>query len=562
MAANNIIVSFFLLFCITVRQINSASIFPKDISPIYLNCDSIKCPDSDKCPTDSFHPPIHEFNEQQNCCLQKSCTCKECPGPSAEDFLKCGKDGVLLVQKQGNGTPGNCCDQYKCGKKPICVDRSKSVKYYPKKCIKCNSCVMPCELVEACEEEIGHCLSDTMEGKRNGSKWTEQNGCLLCRCVNAKKKCSGSQCQPNNCENPKRIEGQCCPVCPEDLDPLPIDIYTEAFEKPTMKPIEAMTTTPSAPTTSGKSIIFTMSTTIQQQEQQQQLDTISTTPNAPIESAISKDLHKTEKTIVYLPTDAVPILIIDEKDEIPTTKIDVDESSTTEESNDTTDAILIEESSSYTVGPSTANDIPTEMLEKESENIFDDISIDSFEETISPSATSFPFLPSSSSTEEEGMIDFGSTSTTDGPSTISSSISMPMSTSSPDLPTPESTSQHKDLVTMDRTSRTVEENPCNDTISHNVAKSKASDHDIINHIIVASLVVILIVFGIIGYITYRCVKKSQIEKPEMSEKPDKQKQKKMENRIYTPVPSEHNLSQITETSSLCFPQCGVESDKV
>ncbi|XP_023033056.1 uncharacterized protein LOC6645307 isoform X1 [Drosophila willistoni] len=552
---------FILYFCMAVRQINSASIFPKDTSLIYLNCDSIKCPVGDKCPTDSFHPPIHEFNAQQNCCPPKSCTCKECPvSPSAEDFLKCGKDTVLLIHEKGTGTPGNCCDQYKCGKKPICVDRSKSVKYYPKRCITCNSCVAPpCMEEKACEVEIGHCLSDTMEGKKNGSKWTEENGCSTCSCVNAKKECKKPLCQASNCKNPERIEGQCCPVCPEDLNPLPINIYTEAFEKPTMNPIEAMTTIVSGPSTSDKSITSTMSTTIQQQEQQK-LQTISTTANEPIESAISKDLHKTETTIVYLPTDAVSILIIEEKDEIPTTKIDMEEKSTTEESNDTTDAILMEKSSS-TVGPiSTANAILTEMPEKENENISYDISVDSLEDMITPSTTSYPVFSSSSSTEEEGMEDFSSSSTTDGPCTISISISMPVSTSSPDFPIPESTSQHKDLVTMDRTSRTVEESPSNEKLN------KASDNNIINSIIkIAKIlgigIIIMIIVGVLYTLYKCCTKKNEMEEPEMLGKPDKQKQKKMENRIYTPVPSEHNLSQHTETSSLFFFQCGVESDK-
>lgn len=163
-------------------------------------CEWFKCPETEatECPVDSTSRiDINEFDEiilnpleishdirakrdlQSKCCGMPRCQCNKCP-----QRPQCKADEVLIELSQGNGQPGSCCTQYRCGKEPQCEDGESALIYWPDKCTKCNSCKTPC--IDICyqsdESSPSNCLTDDKEIKFNGDSWTQGHGCVKCTC--------------------------------------------------------------------------------------------------------------------------------------------------------------------------------------------------------------------------------------------------------------------------------------------------------------------------------------------------------------------------------------------
>lgn len=59
-------------------------------------------------------------------------------------------------------------------------------------------------LILGCESESGEFYNHTEEWHRDD--------CTLCRCDSGKTWCQSQMCSVH-CDNPRKIPGQCCPVC-------------------------------------------------------------------------------------------------------------------------------------------------------------------------------------------------------------------------------------------------------------------------------------------------------------------------------------------------------------
>ena len=59
------------------------------------------------------------------------------------------------------------------------------------------------------------CVSSEFEHYYNGESWDENNSCTKCKCVDGRRHCTAEACA-RNCLNPRKVDGQCCPVCDED----------------------------------------------------------------------------------------------------------------------------------------------------------------------------------------------------------------------------------------------------------------------------------------------------------------------------------------------------------
>lgn len=140
-----------------------------------------------------------------------------CP-PCENDFPICYK--VIVEVERGNGLPGSCCPRYEClDEEPVC-DGSKR-RFYKNKCTVCDPCeplAIQCKEICPMEEPEPICLSDNNEYHRNGDIWMENNGCTTCMCEGGYVTRNAVQCNHYyRCNNPVEVKGQCCPVCPDEL---------------------------------------------------------------------------------------------------------------------------------------------------------------------------------------------------------------------------------------------------------------------------------------------------------------------------------------------------------
>ncbi|XP_019643332.1 PREDICTED: uncharacterized protein LOC109484493 [Branchiostoma belcheri] len=81
-----------------------------------------------------------------------------------------------------------------------------------------------CEICECAKEGEGTCTDDDGVTRKNGEKWRpsfDEDWCNSCHCENGKVACLGVVCANPDCGNeaPVKVEGQCCPVCPDEEKP-------------------------------------------------------------------------------------------------------------------------------------------------------------------------------------------------------------------------------------------------------------------------------------------------------------------------------------------------------
>lgn len=158
----------------------------------------------------------HSEEDIKKCCPEFQCVCQTCPS-----VPKCEKNHVAAVVEEGHGLPGSCCPKYECVPEFQCgdVDRPKTT-YWKNECLKCD-CFGREELCKKlCEVDEGqsglNCFSDYLRSpKMNGDTWLEDEDCKVCTCVDGENQCEESFCRATDCENPIKVPGKCCKICPE-----------------------------------------------------------------------------------------------------------------------------------------------------------------------------------------------------------------------------------------------------------------------------------------------------------------------------------------------------------
>ncbi|WKY09021.1 hypothetical protein Q1695_001851 [Nippostrongylus brasiliensis] len=210
-----------------------------------VRCESFRCPsqvfDEDEgvdCPPDSTRPAEHV--PPGLCCpIRPGCRCRalECR-PAV-----CDEGKRLRIIRKGTGTPGSCCDEWTCedDPQPLAKSCNRDGKSYsdgqewhtsscevcrckkgvavcskmtcPKTPAQCSWIVIP--EGECCPVCVG-CQTDKLEKKKKNETW-QKDDCTTCTCSEeGTPVCEKHMCS-TQCENPRKVEGQCCPVCDEPL---------------------------------------------------------------------------------------------------------------------------------------------------------------------------------------------------------------------------------------------------------------------------------------------------------------------------------------------------------
>ncbi|PAV75131.1 hypothetical protein WR25_13594 [Diploscapter pachys] len=208
------------------------------------HCANTPCPlrvlDEDEgveeCPPDSIRPPTHVPNGA--CCpIRPACRCRA----SVCRPATCPDGQTLRIVSKGTGSPGRCCDDWTCdaGAPPMTKECKSDGKTHEDgeewfsascascKCIKgvaqCKGMDCPklpehCSWIgipegECCPVCFG-CKTDANETKKRNETWKKDN-CVQCSCSDSGMVICEEQVCKTDCENPKKVEGQCCPVCDE-----------------------------------------------------------------------------------------------------------------------------------------------------------------------------------------------------------------------------------------------------------------------------------------------------------------------------------------------------------
>ncbi|XP_056020805.1 cysteine-rich motor neuron 1 protein-like isoform X2 [Ostrea edulis] len=201
-------------------------------------CQSVVCPwiqdFRPDCPADSHLLP--SIQSKDGCCLQPpGCECDKCSPELCPSGLR------VQVLEEGTGTPGQCCSKYRCVNETDLnchVDLTGTLETYtdgqswkPDKCVKCTckrgltfckqqSChnITICPYMESTEGDCcpvcKGCMTGSGDVVHNNSTWQESD-CTVCTCVNGKAECKSMLCE-TRCSKPRKVPGQCCPVCDED----------------------------------------------------------------------------------------------------------------------------------------------------------------------------------------------------------------------------------------------------------------------------------------------------------------------------------------------------------
>lgn len=159
------------------------------------DCADVKCPEPkpNECPPDSFKPtaPI----PVGKCCpIIEKCQCS--PGicvPASSSLCDEGEEYSLM--KRGDGTPGNCCDEF------LCVNKSSSTQ---------------ADLMLAMQNEC----EDNGVSRQIGERWVKDRGCIECECgKNGVAFCKQLNCPPiSKCSRLVIPDDECCPICSGRLD--------------------------------------------------------------------------------------------------------------------------------------------------------------------------------------------------------------------------------------------------------------------------------------------------------------------------------------------------------
>ncbi|XP_034480677.1 mucin-5AC [Drosophila innubila] len=411
-------------------------------------CKWFKCPEPEatECPADSSidefvgillnpldinHDTRAKRDLQSKCCGMPRCRCNKCPTRP-----QCKADEVLIELSQGNGQPGNCCTQYRCGKEPQCEDGESALIYWPDKCTKCNSCKPPC--IDICyqsdESSPSNCLTDDKEIKFNDDIWFQGHGCVKCVCSEGQSLCQESSCKPAECKNPVKLPDVCCPVCLEEI---------------------SSSTTAGTPTTAANAT--TEAAVVQS----------SATTQKIIESATEKHVKEGTSTISSSTSESfeetTETTELPEVEETTEKSIEIEIPEIVNTDTDSLETETTEDLLSSTSAPATSTTLNDEVEQETTVTAMDDPELEI----------------SSSSTYTTSSTSSSSALTTERPEALS--------TSAPSALTPESTSWHSDLPIEDSTYRMASPNGATHT-------TNLTD---IMYVLIAVVVIIIVIIIII-----------------------------------------------------------------
>uniref|UniRef100_A0A0K0FAQ3 Cysteine-rich motor neuron 1 protein (inferred by orthology to a human protein) n=1 Tax=Strongyloides venezuelensis TaxID=75913 RepID=A0A0K0FAQ3_STRVS len=234
---------------------------------IRRDCRNVKCPEVfdmdaiDTCPEDSFRPP--SYVREEGCCpFNPGCRCKELHCPIGS----CPENETLIIDWKGDGTPGKCCDKFHCINETISNKKvtkkfdylwhrvvechyngiiyKEGQKWYENSCqnCECKNGVVLCKKMdcdkppsdctwvgvlndECCPVCLG-CKTDDGQYYSKNETW-KKDDCTTCTCgIDGKNYCQTTTCI-KQCDNPKKVDGECCPVCDEPLIIAPPKICPE-----------------------------------------------------------------------------------------------------------------------------------------------------------------------------------------------------------------------------------------------------------------------------------------------------------------------------------------------
>uniref|UniRef100_A0A0K0DIM3 VWFC domain-containing protein n=1 Tax=Angiostrongylus cantonensis TaxID=6313 RepID=A0A0K0DIM3_ANGCA len=204
-----------------------------------LRCETVRCPsqvfDEDEgveCPADSVRPAEHVPHGL--CCpVRPGCRCRA----SVCRPAVCEEGKRLHIIRKGTGTPGRCCDEwtYILIQEMINVNTySDGQEWHTSSCevCRCKKGVAVCSKMtcpktpaqcswivipegECCPICVG-CQTEKLEKKMKNETW-QKDDCTTCTCSESGTSiCVKHMCR-TECDNPRKVEGQCCPVCDEPL---------------------------------------------------------------------------------------------------------------------------------------------------------------------------------------------------------------------------------------------------------------------------------------------------------------------------------------------------------
>ncbi|XP_017060180.1 uncharacterized protein LOC108100675 [Drosophila ficusphila] len=304
------------------------------------------------CPPDSHRDFLGDF--------LGDCQCLPCE----KDFPVCDK--VLVEVDKGNGLPGSCCPRYECRDvEPICDDAK--MRFYKNKCTVCDPCephIVQCKEICQLEEHLTNCLTDDGDFKELYEVWTENNGCKTCTCLGDNDtSCQTHQCAQVSCTNPISVEGQCCLICPEELDEngfyyghLPMGGTTKGpqimeGDSSAEEETTATENTTLISTTSETSTASTESSTSTSVSSDLSSKATNSTSSVEVSSPIpaTTESSSSAKTNVESTTEPVVIIVTSESPDLKDlTEIDVETSSSDSTIETTTNLTTTNESDSET----------------------------------------------------------------------------------------------------------------------------------------------------------------------------------------------------------------------
>lgn len=202
-------------------------------------CKSYDCFENVACPPDSsldedyiYDDLIDEHSSERQipprfqksmdnifskCCeVDKICKCNPC-----NKLPSCANSTHIPIRTRiAAEAPGDCCDTYECQPIPKCSEEPTAVWRTECKDCKCMSGQQFCSVVKNCDiqaqEQPAGCLSSELNKIfEHGDEWKEGDDCTDCQCSHGERKCIQTDCRVPECENPVKVPGQCCKVCPE-----------------------------------------------------------------------------------------------------------------------------------------------------------------------------------------------------------------------------------------------------------------------------------------------------------------------------------------------------------
>ncbi|KAJ8929278.1 hypothetical protein NQ314_018032, partial [Rhamnusium bicolor] len=172
-------------------------------------CNPLQCKIPPLCDRKSVPVTIEE-----GCC--KKTICKPCPADSESTKLEgdeiedlcvclpckndCGRNETIVIKKYGSGFPGNCCDLYECKKVEAIkgchvgdIFYANGEKWFTNDAQECK-CQNGLSLCSSLEEKSQSCFKDNKIYKHL-EKWTKEDGCTYCSCMNGEEKCISHYCE-------------------------------------------------------------------------------------------------------------------------------------------------------------------------------------------------------------------------------------------------------------------------------------------------------------------------------------------------------------------------------